>query len=208
MKKYLILASALLTFVAPSFSQITPSSYAVGGSSSFNFSSRTSGEGLVRTTFNIRPEFGKFVSEKWYIGGALGYGLDNGRNTFLDQKLTSRLQVFSGNFVATRYYPLAEKFYFTLEYGLGLNLIATHNETYNNSVVTATNSQSFGANIGVSPGLAYFITNKWMIFARLGKLSYDFSGTFGADNSGYHSIGYSFQGNSFGLGVRYVFGGK
>lgn len=208
MKKYLILASALLTFAAPSFSQITPSSYAVGGSSSLMLSSSPGGSNFLKTTFSINPEIGKFVSEKWYIGGGLGYTFNQQRmKPSSDEKLTSHSNSFSGNFVATRYYPLSEKFYFTMEYGLGGSFSLFQNQFLPDSLVSANINKSIGLGIGASPGFAYFITNKWIIFARLGRISYNFSKTFEFDNAT-HSLGYSFQGNSFGLGVRYGFGGK
>ena len=208
MKKYLILASALLTFALPSFSQITPSSYAIGGSSTFMLSSSPSASNLLKTTFSINPEIGKFVSEKWYIGGGLGYTFQKQRVLqTLDETLTSHSNTFSGNFVATRYYPLSEKFYFTMEYGLAGSFSLFQNQLLPDSLVSANINKSVGLSIGASPGFAYFITNKWMLFTRLGRISYTFLKTLEFDNAT-HSLGYGFQGNSFGLGVRYVFGGK
>lgn len=205
MKRIIILSSIVLACASQASAQITPSSHVIGGSSSFTVVSRPSGNNLMRTTFSIRPEIGKFVSDKWLIGGGLGYSIDNNRTILSNQKLTSRVQNFSGNFAATRFYPLSEKFYFTLEYGLGAGYFLSQTDVLNGSTVSTGVGKGIGLSLGVSPGLAYFINPKWMLFARMGKLSYDFTQTIDFDNA-VHSLGYNFQGSSLGLGVRYVLG--
>jgi hypothetical protein len=205
MIKQFVALSTFLCLALSSEAQLTPSTYLIGGSSSFQLLTRPSGDNLMRSSFAIQPEFGKFVSEKWYIGGGLGYSINNDRIYLSNQKMNNRIQILSGNFVATRYYPLAEKFYFTLEYGIGASYFLSENDYFNGPVIATGSGRGIGLNVGVSPGLAYFVNPKWMIFARMGSLGYNFSKTINFDNA-IHSIGYSFQGNSFGLGVRYVLG--
>lgn len=205
MKRIIILSSIIFACASQVSAQITPSSYVIGGSSAFTVASRPSGNNLMSTAFSIRPEFGKFVSDKWLISGGLGYSINNSRTYLSNQKLTNRVQNFSGNFGATRFYPISEKFYFTLEYGLAANYFLSETDVLNGSTVNTGVGKGIGLSIGVSPGLAYFINPKWMLFTRMGQLSYDFSKMIDFDNA-VHSLGYNFQGNSLGLGVRYVIG--
>lgn len=75
----------------------------------------------------------------------------------------------------------------------------------NGSIDTSTNQNGVGFSVGVSPGFAYFVNTKWMLFARMGQLSYGYSKTIDFDNAT-HVLGYNFRGNSFGLGARFIFG--
>lgn len=210
MKKYLILASALLTFTLPSFSQITPSSYVVGGSSSFSLV--TSDHPFTKTTtssFGIRPEMAWFVSEKWLIGGGTGYSIS--QYLYKDDMFQTRdiNQSVSGFIGATQFFALSDKLYFTLEYSLGLSYSKSVYKSGTDSMITEVlnKSKSRSIGLGVSPGLTYFLNEKWMLFSRMGSLSYGFDQDI-KTGIGVHRAGYTFQANSFGLGVRYVFGGK
>ena len=208
MKKLMIISSIVLGCSLQATAQIPESSYIVGGSSSFNLTTNPDDGKILRASFSIRPEIGKFVSEKWLIGGGVGYSISQSQssNGFLSN--SARTQEFSGNFSATRFYPLAEKFYFTCEYGLGVSYSFTHYESLMNSVLQIENSTSeTSSGIAVSPGLAYFINNKWMIYARMGSLSYRYAHNLDT-KTGYHNVGYHLRANSFGIGARYILGAK
>lgn len=198
MKRIIILSSIIFACASQVSAQITESSYIVGGTSSFGLTSATEGQ-LTTWSFGIRPEIAKFVSEKWLVGGGLGYSVGAIHNSFLNGKNLSNN--VNGFFGATRFYPLADKFYFTLEYSIGLSFTRTNSEFAGNK----STSEMGSAGIAASPGLAYFFNEKWMIFSRMGSLAYSYDHSFQSDN-GFHRLGYSFQANSFGIGARYVLG--
>lgn len=205
MKKFSIISILVLTCSAQVLAQTKKGSYAVGGSSSFVLTSNPSANNYLRTTFSIQPEFGKFVSEKWLIGGSIGYVFDRLNNKSFNFENTTKQNRFGASFEATRFYPLTEKFYFTMAYGIGADYTTSRTESFDGTNTVDISSSSIAPSIGASPGLAYFINEKWMVFTRLGSLSY--RGSFASNSdAAIHTLGYSFQGNSFGLGAKYVFG--
>lgn len=208
MKRIIITASIILGCTLQSSAQITKSSYVVGGSSSFSFNTDNNFVGELNTiSFSIKPDIGKFVSEKWLIGGGVGYSISKTRQSNFYITSEGLVQSFSGNFAATRFYSIADKFYFTCEFSLGATYSIRSSKLYTDTGPMESSSSIISPNIGVSPGLTYFVNEKWMIYARVGALSYNYAHRI-ESKTGSHSLGYSLQANSFGIGVRYILGSK
>jgi hypothetical protein len=138
----------------------------------------------VGNSFNVGPKFGYFISEKWAIGGSLGYThssstQDQVAPNFLSHYNTSSFGFTSGLF-ARRYFAIADKFFFTLEGSLAFS---RSNSITSNSTVDYQGSGPIissstykdpiyllGAT--VRPIFIFFPTPKWGIEAGLGSLYY------------------------------------
>lgn len=203
MKRIVIIASIIFGSNLSSFAQVTESSYLLGASSSFFMATSPNGK-IDQISFSIQPTAGKFISEKWLMNVGLGYYLRQQPSSYQVQSSSSQNN-FSGMFGMTRFYPLIDKMYFTLDYSVGAGYSIRNSQYVQDSVNVDTRSTGFNANLGVSPGLAYFVTNKWMLFSSFGALKYSYDVEFNVFNPR-HSLGYNFQANSFGIGAKYVFG--
>jgi hypothetical protein len=125
--------------------------------------------------FIIYPGVVKFVSKKWLIGCRLGHSISHSKNNNGNSSSRIYQQGISGNFAATRFYSLADKLFFTCEYKLGVGYSLRDTEFESNSQVTESKNSSMGPIIEVSPGLAYFINDKWMIYSQMGSLAYNYN---------------------------------
>lgn len=203
MKKIAIISSIILGCNLSSFAQLTESSYIAGVSSSFFLTSPSNGS-ADNVMFSISPQIGKFVSEKWLVNGGLGYAMRIQKSNFGSGTGTNSTHNFSGQFGMTRFYPLSEKMYFTLDYSAGMGYELTNNQYMNDSTVIDSRSTAINLGIACSPGLAYFINKKWMIYSNLGALRYGYN--YGIEsNSGRHTLSYDLRANPFGIGARYIF---
>lgn len=203
MKKIIFLASVFVGVSMNSIGQVTPSSFLVGANSNFSLGTNKNGD-VDRIQFSLQPSLGKFVSDKWMTNFGLGYSMMYSKNGSLNRSNSNQ---FSGTFGMTRYYPMSEKFYLTLNYSIGAGYEKTRFSFSQgqDSLITNGVNETASAQIFASPGLTYFLTRKWMLFSSFGGLGYSFNTSI-VDFAPVHSIGYSFQANSFGVGARYVFG--
>ena len=192
------------SFLSVSFAQPKQGNYVIGGSTGFNFNKAANSlSNNYGSSFRIDPQVGKFMSDKFLLEGGLGYSLDHGRtnNNVLLSKNTSHS--ISGNIELTRFLPVADKLYFTLgayinsSYGLSKSIWETFGS------ITTNQSNTVRAGIGITPGLAYFLNEQWMIYSNIGALGYDLT-YFDSSGLTSHDVGYSFAANPFSIGVRYI----
>lgn len=205
MKKYLFSTLLLILISMNSFAQITPKSYVVGGSSNFSFNSPGNNSlQLFTTQFSIAPKFGKFVSEKWLLETSVGYNYFryySGTDIQSNDLKTNGINV---QFGATRFFPIAERFYFTFTPNVQLGMNAQNSTTTIGEIVSESRSDQFQTGLQLVSGLSYFINKKWSVQATIG--SFNYMATFNQNNTVGHQMDFSIIGNSFGIGVRYVLG--
>lgn len=192
-----------------SSAQLTKGSYVVGGSASFSFSKSPDDiNSRESKTGSITPNFGKFVSEKYLLEVGLGYAYENrsfqfGNDYFNRQ--TSNL--FSIQFGATRFFPIADQLYFTLGASITPAFKISKSETESNGNFFDEESSTISAKLNIAPGLAYFINKKWMIYSFVGALNYEVDHNTSSNLTG-HEFYVNVSANSFGLGARYILGKK
>ena len=204
MKKIILVSSIFLACATQAFAQITESSYVLGASSSFFMATNPNGK-ADQLSFSIQPVAGKFISEKWLMNVGVGYSFRRLMSSFNPAQLHTTSNTFSGMFGMTRFYPISEKMYWTLDYSIGGGYILNDNQYILDSNVVDSRSTGFVGTLSASPGLSYFVNKKWMLFSSFGALRYTYDVSFNVF-SARHTLGYNFQANSFGIGAKYIFG--
>lgn len=185
------------------------------------------------TSFSILPQIGYFISKNILLGASLGYDYFNGNyendytrnsmhyysNTSI-QKSTSQSMKFG--VLAGYYAPINDRIYFnsyfTMDYSIPFySYNQSTSSTINNSPFVTTNNSSNSSttdntkktsgtfNLGISPGLSFFVTSKLALEASLGILNYstNFTNDSSAKKSNSSGSGFNFGINSISLGIRY-----
>lgn len=164
----------------------------IGGSVGFNSNTQeTAGDDLKSSTFSISPSAGYFLSDNFALGLEFGFSSTKFSN---DDKLTS-LNV--GPFARYYKFIVEEKFAFYGEAGFSFG-----SGKYDPDGGNEAKSSSFGLNI--SPGFAYFFSNKWALDFQLQGISYS-SNDPNKDNDNDKQSSFTFGVSSFNpsLGFRY-----
>lgn len=165
---------------------------------------------LKSTFLSIRPSIGFLISESTLFGIALNYEYQSTVNELVlnGNSLDPRIQKSSIILInpnLTKFIQLSDKFYFTtsvnLLAGLGKGSLGENNRETN----------ILDLRINVTPGLTYFISNKWAIQGSIGELFYNYKrekiladiNQAEGEKNGDHRYGLSAQVNTFRVGFRY-----
>lgn len=211
MKTILIATITVITLTSNVFSQITPGSYVVGGGLSFRLKQYrpTDYQSQQNLNFTISPDIGKFVSEKWLVRGGLGYELHSNRSEFGGINPSSSHTLsnsYSVRFGMTRFIPMGKQFYFTL--GGFISPQYTTVKTVQSSITSYNSSYNIvSGEINLTPGVTYFINNKWMLFSQFGALNYTVDKRSDLNNVT-NNLSFNLNANTYLIGMRYVFGSK
>lgn len=218
MKKILLIAFLLSPCCA--FSQLSKGSILLEGSGVINFNKTeneqvSSGFSGESSSFfmSLRPQIGIFVSESFLIGAGVTYNFNSSEgessSTFFPHATTeSKGHDLLLTTYLRKYYRLNDKLYFTgtlnLMGGLG-NSKTTRQEDGSPDEETGYDVYRLQANI--SPGLVYFVSNKWAITTSVGQLYSNFRWQNPEQDEGNKNFsadaGLNFQFNTFTVGVQY-----
>ncbi|GGG99621.1 outer membrane beta-barrel protein [Mucilaginibacter phyllosphaerae] len=212
MKKILLTAITLILFVGASSAQIGKGHKYLGGSFNFSYDEDGTTQNYIFDTgisqysnykivsFNISPEFGFFLNDKWAIGIQPGYSRVSGTETTNFASTSSAVSSYTytnkyhtdiiGLAVNLRYYYMInDKFGIYPQMGLS----TTHNaDNLNNGHLSAF----------AGPNVVFFPSPKVGLNMGFGNLSYQYS---------YLTKGSYFNAslnNNFNFGVNYYFGSK
>lgn len=199
--------SLVTTFCASA--QITPKSYTIGGGFSIAYTESGSNASNSSQQFNlsISPTIGKFTSEKWLLQAGVGYGLTIFSTNQVYPKPLRSSHSFNLTAGATRFFPISERFYFTLGGYITPEFSKTLVRTDMNGTIQEDTHSTLSGNASISPGLTYFINKKWMLYSQFGALGYDISSHSNTDKIS-HGVSMNLNSSSYRIGVRYIFGGK
>ena len=183
--------------------------YLLGGNVGFGYSDRPNETTSYKTaSFSISPFIGKFVSQKYLLSGGFGYGrlftsyeVDE---TNWSRQTSNRLDL---RFAVSRYIPIKEKLFLSLGSGISVGTMIKQSESEYNGTVTNKDQRALKSAITVSPGLAYFLNENWIIGASIGILRYEIDYDLDSKLVG-HSVFGRASANSFTIGARYMFGKK
>ena len=153
--KRLVLATALLLVSTLSFAQITKGDIQLGGNVGF---SKTKIGSFETSQFTLSPRAGLFVSDLTSVGLTIGYSSTESNG------LNSNLLQFG---VYTRFHKMvADQFYIYLQPSLAFG---TGSEENGNAPDTDVSS----FNIGIAPGMTYFLSPKFALEMNFGSLAYN-----------------------------------
>ncbi|XOV67418.1 MAG: hypothetical protein ACFHU9_17525 [Fluviicola sp.] len=193
------LAATFILIGLSSHSQIVPKSRFIGGDVTAFYRSRAI-LNWEEIGAGIRPQFGKFINEKWSFEVGANYYFhqlkirDQFEGFLETQRHTTTLGV---NFGFTRYFELSDQFYFTLSAGASADNIYTRN-----LLPDFPSETRMPIEAGIRPGLIYFLNPKWMLSANFGALKY--SAWFNNVETPDIYFGFDFSSYASGIGVNYI----
>lgn len=118
------------------------------------------------TSFEIAPEIGYNLSDKWAVALELAYShTGNGEINFAGESVKGYLNSFSVKPYAR--YAYVKSGNFSAFVDGGINYTTSHVSGFSN------NLNSFG--VFFAPGFSYAVSNKVSLVAHLGDLSYDYT---------------------------------
>ncbi len=172
MKTKFVATIVALTMSTTLMGQAAEGGYFAGGSFNFSISSSssTSGnttiDGPTTTRFGINPIAGMFLDDNLAIGAGVGFNLNSQKTPMGDNDVTVTQTVFSLSPFA-RYYMGAENVGLYAEAGIGVGFGGSSVKSGN----TTTDGPSiFNFDIGVVPGVYYYIAPGLSLEARFGFL--------------------------------------
>ncbi|OYQ46341.1 outer membrane beta-barrel protein [Flavobacterium aurantiibacter] len=139
----------------------------------------------------IAPAVGYFVSENIAVGARVGYGTSTITDETTGADIDSNTLTFSG---FGRYYTTpAANFSFFVEAAAGYNSIEI------------ADAKSNGFNIGIAPGINYFLAKNFSIEATVGVLGYSTikPDADGAESTDTFQLGLDATNLTFGLNYRF-----
>lgn len=209
MKIHVLTFTVVLFAALGTTAQITPKSYTIGGgfSTSYGESGSSSANSTQQFHLSLSPTFGKFVSEKWLLEGGIGYGYSTLRASQAYPLPLRSSQSFNLTGGITRFFPISERFYFTLGGYITPGYTNTINRTDVNGTIVKDYHTTLSGDVSVTPGLTYFMNKKWMLYSQFGALRYNVSSHSNTDNIS-HKLSVNLNSSSYLIGVRYVFGGN
>ena len=139
-----------------------------------NFTERESSFGVESEndifSFEIQPKLGYFINDNLVLGLGLGYGYSN--SEFMSANSESLITGTTNTFSIT---PYVKKF-FPITKNLAIQLQAetrySNSKTDNESQFNPNDSESRTFLIGLRPGLAYRISDHFLLQGNFGLLSY------------------------------------
>lgn len=183
MKHFLILISLILCSSFAAQAQIQKGAVSIGGSITYNNQDneqeRTSPTGIsifeTESDFlAIRPEAGIFVSQSLLLGLGIQYEYRYSRNMSTSNDVPGNPSSQKRNLVLVKpymqkYYKLADNFYFSPS----LSVFIGGGTGESNGFLDDRERDIFTLRANITPGLTYFISEKWGVTATFGEIFYN-----------------------------------
>lgn len=199
--------------------QFTKGDKFIGGSVSIGHQDGPSSSTTTSTinSISLSPSLGFLVSEKFALGGQLGFSsfknsyqysvpyLDNqGNYSFRTVTFNQKSNVYSAGFFALRYFTISERFIFALTGNLSYSRKNNSDPNYNTTtgVPLYIKNNSYSVGVSISPSLIFFPSNNWGISAGLGSVGYSYGYSLTFERS---SNAFDLNYGSFHLGFSYYF---
>jgi outer membrane protein W len=214
MKNTLSLLACIILFTVSSTAQFDKGASYIGLGVSFNnqhsSAVNTSGNKVSITGFQLGPDFGYFLNDKWVLGSGIGYSYNRNSTysvVFSDQTTTTQSALTFQPYVR-RYFKMGEKVALFAQISIGYSY-GWESET---DVNTMSHTASPQVNIntvmaGFAPGINYCLNKHWMLEASTSVLSLQYAST---RNSGstvavdQSNVQFSLLPVGIILGVKYI----
>jgi hypothetical protein len=162
-------------------------------------SSTGNGEDSKHRSFQIYPQLGFFLNERYAVGGGLSYStttndFDYGQGATQNYKDRG----FGLHAVARRYFPIADNFFFSMD---ATASYGRYRSTFDNGSSESTR-KSYTISLDINPRLIFFPSQNWAIEGGIGGLSLSHSRGLSDDTK---STSFGLNYGSFSLGFAYFF---
>jgi len=204
----------LACFFCQANAQLGKGSLMIGGSVNFSsnneaFKDASTVNSIRSTSAGFSPRAGLMLSDKSMLGISVMYSEYGYRYDYSIYHDEQKQQEFAAGPLFRQYFPLGERAAFFLQ---GLALFKTGKTTYSGgnpfrNDVRDTN----GLSVSISPGVNYFLNDRWALEATLGSINYstlnadtsDNSQSFGGDSK-LNNVNFNLGLSSFTLGINYI----
>ncbi len=181
--KRILIAISIITISSSLNAQVQKGAILIGGSFSYSGSSDTNefsvrNSGFINDEFKrnfiaARPQIGFFTTESILLGIGLTYEYSflkhhNSFNGIPNTPFIQKSNIIFINPYLTKFSRLVDKLYFTTSVNL---LAGIGEEKFGENGEVETNIFEFRINI--TPGLTYFISDKWALRSSIGQLFYN-----------------------------------
>jgi hypothetical protein len=205
-KTFIVLITVIFaSLTSDAIAQFSAGEKFLRGSFGFNFSSRNNDgtstlddDGKSRQ-FYFYPAIGVFISDKWAVGGGLGYANSVDKREYQTDFQKYRNYSFSIGLMARRYFEISDKFYFVIEGSLDFS----RGTFVDSNSAAESKSKSYDTGITAKPLLVFFPTPRWSVEGGIGSLNYRYSRNLTTDISN-SSFGLNHN-STINFGVAYYF---
>ncbi len=235
MKNLILVLIVLFGITLNSSAQIQKGAMLIGGNVFFNvhesndefrtYNHEIEDESYKRTYFFARPQFGVFINESMLLGIGINYELSKTKSkyinltTFEEYENIQKSNLIFINPYFKKFFKVKEKFFITTSLNLlvGFGKRKTENENYygyNDNKKYELNI--FEYRLTVSPGLTYFLNDRWALNTSIGQLFYshqketpdNYTGVSEKPKNINKNYGLSFKFNTFSIGIQYYLRNK
>lgn len=194
--------------------QLSKGSLMIGGSVNFSrnnevFSDASGISSILSTSAGFSPRAGLMLSEKSMFGVSIMYNEYGYRYDYPTYHNEYKQQEFAAGPLFRQYFPLGERAAFFLQ-GLALFKIGKTTNSGGNPFRNDVKDTN-GLSVSISPGVNYFLNDRWALEATLGSINYstlnadasDNSPSFGGDSK-LNNVNFNLGFSSFTLGINYI----
>jgi hypothetical protein len=227
MKNLILVLIVLFGITLNSSAQIQKGAMLIGGNVSFNVQERNEEFRIYnfaledyykRTFLSAHPQFGIFINESMLLGIGINYEFieTKSRRVYLvsyresESNQKSNLIFFNPYF--KKFFKLKEKIFLTTSLnfliGFGKRKMESEGDYVDNY---KSELKIFEYRLNISPGLTYFLNDKWALNANIGELFYshtketpdDYKGGSEKPKNIEKNYGLSLKFNTFSIGIQY-----
>lgn len=199
MKKILLSAVAIMAFGFANAQETTGFTKGdVFASGSIGYGSEKTGENK-NNVFNFSPKAGYFVTNNIAVGVKLGFTSGKQTQDAGLATIETKTNTFEAGAFGRYYFTPASQFSFFGELSAGFNSAKTEIDG------VPGESKSNGFNVGVAPGISYFVSKNIALEATFGLLGYKTNkpDVDGAESTDTFNIGANFSDIRFGIVYKF-----
>jgi hypothetical protein len=227
MKNLILVLIVLFGITLNSSAQIQKGAMLIGGNVSFNvqeinhefwpMSKILDNNSDKITFFSATPQYGIFINESTLIGMGIFYEYSKNEEKYIDPiSFGEEEDIYKSNLVfinphIKKIFKVKENFFVTtnLNFLIGFGKIKIESHYWPDKGEIEINL--FEYRLNVSPGLTYFLNEKWALNANIGQLFYshqketpdNYTGFSEQPKNIHKDFGLSFKFNTFSIGIQY-----
>jgi len=218
MKKIIVFNLLIISFLC-SYAQIEKGTHLTGSSIFFNYQQDKNGKKLIyeQIGFGVMPNFGYAVKKNLVLGGGINYSFQltkifpQSSGFFFNSSISNSI----GPNIYLRYYIMKGKFggFLTMNANPSYGLLSYQNDNPNFPIDQRKyNIYNIKFQIGIAPGITYFLSKNFAIELQYGYLGYSLNYTpiqkdINQSNT-QQTFNFNFRADALNIGMRYYFDKK
>lgn len=210
MKILQIVILSLISF--QTFGQFTKGDKVLSGS--FNLGSQRttekdpSGYYNKSNSFGIGPTFGVLLTKNLELGVRSGYLFETYESKITNTSVNKTFsQILSFGIYGQKYYPIVDKFLFSLVAAIDYGYINGSNKLIytNPNSISESESNTQNININLNPKFTFFPSNRWALQFSFGNIGFSTKIYKRSNSTDYSNYGFYVNYGTINLGLAYYF---